>query len=568
MSRLTIRAQITLLAGLLGVLLVCATAGMAMFLAVKRERMVAQDKLEALALDVARSLDLGMSERYREIRGLADLDTNRDFWIVDTRHARSVLDALQRSLPEYAWIGIARPDGVIQSATQGVFEGVNVSDRPWFRNGRQGPFVGDVHEGARLADVPHNDPKIYRDVNITVPIRDKSGDLIGVIGARLNWNWAAELRTRLVDPDLAKQSTRIWFLEKDGSLLLGPDSESSPFLPGRVNEMLRHPSGGILDTSSGETTLEGYALAQGFRDFPGLGWIVIARQPAQVAFAIARARIAKTATIGGSVALLGLILFALIGGRLAKPIAILTEKADQIGRDPNADMLPRLSGSREVELLSGALRSLLRRLGDAEERTAASEELRAAEGRLYDQNVDQLRQLADTDPLTGLPNRRSFESNATAAMEHFRRNGRPFAMLVIDIDHFKRVNDAYGHAVGDEVIRRVASLLRESVRVPDRVARVGGEEFVALLHEIGPAETLALAERIRRSVSESYISRDELVIRVTVSVGAALVQASDRDIEDVVSRADAGLYKAKAAGRNRCILQAAEEPAIDDIRAA
>src|SRR5258708_1367222 len=151
MSRLSIRAQITLFAGLLGVLLVSATAGMAMYLAVKRERMVAQERLQTLAVDTSRALDLGMFERYREIRGLADLDTNRDFWISNHRHARSVLDALQRSLPEYAWIGIARPDGIVEAATKGMFEGVDVSGGPWFRNGRYGPFVGDVQENKPLS---------------------------------------------------------------------------------------------------------------------------------------------------------------------------------------------------------------------------------------------------------------------------------------------------------------------------------------------------------------------------------------------------------------------------------
>jgi diguanylate cyclase (GGDEF)-like protein len=231
-------------------------------------------------------------------------------------------------------------------------------------------------------------------------------------------------------------------------------------------------------------------------------------------------------------------------------------------------MFPRLTGSREVELLSGALRSLLRRVGDAERRTAQSEELRVAEGRRHDENVGQLRRLADTDPLTGLLNRRSFERSATQAMEHFRHNGRPFAVFVIDIDHFKRVNDTYGHVAGDEAIRHIADILAGSVTIPDRMARVGGEEFVALLHEMDADKVMALAERMRSKIAESDVSRDKIVIRLTVSIGVSMVQSGDRDIEDVVSRADASLYEAKAAGRNRIVFWTAEETALDDVRAA
>jgi diguanylate cyclase (GGDEF)-like protein len=258
----------------------------------------------------------------------------------------------------------------------------------------------------------------------------------------------------------------------------------------------------------------------------------------------------------------------MIGGRLGRPILLLTQEADRIGRDPKATMFPRVTGSREVAQLSAALRSLLRRVGDAEQRMVESERQRAIEGRRYSADVDQLRRLADTDPLSGLLNRRSFERNAVEAMEHFRRNGRPFAVLVLDIDHFKRVNDTYGHSAGDEVIQHVANILAHQIRVPDRIARVGGEEFLALVHEVRADDALALAERLRSEVEGAYVCRDKEIIKVTVSIGLSVALESDRDIEDVVARADVGLYEAKAKGRNRSIFRAAYNVAESEARAA
>ncbi|MBN8628989.1 MAG: GGDEF domain-containing protein, partial [Planctomycetes bacterium] len=155
--------------------------------------------------------------------------------------------------------------------------------------------------------------------------------------------------------------------------------------------------------------------------------------------------------------------------------------------------------------------------------------------------------LAETDPLTNLMNRRAFMNAAADAMRYYQRYNRAIATLVVDIDHFKRINDEHGHAAGDGVIRRVSELIAQTLRETDKVARFGGEEFVVLLREVSEPEAQELAERIRLVIANSQIPFDGKELSVTVSIGCAATTAQDRDVEELIERADRALYAAKAA---------------------
>jgi diguanylate cyclase (GGDEF)-like protein len=163
-------------------------------------------------------------------------------------------------------------------------------------------------------------------------------------------------------------------------------------------------------------------------------------------------------------------------------------------------------------------------------------------------------QLARTDPLTGLPNRRALEEWAARAIEDRRARQTPFAVLVIDIDHFKRINDQYGHKGGDVALRTLAHALVTAVRKEDLVARLGGEEFVILLHNQSMEGTMATAERIRRIIEEMEIQVEDQVLKTTVSSGIAVFEADDT-FEVALRRADRALYAAKLAGRNCVMLE-------------
>ncbi|MCA2992930.1 diguanylate cyclase [Gemmatimonas sp.] len=165
-----------------------------------------------------------------------------------------------------------------------------------------------------------------------------------------------------------------------------------------------------------------------------------------------------------------------------------------------------------------------------------------------------LEQLAQTDPLTQLLNRRALTERIAAEMERTLRYDSTMALLMIDLDHFKRVNDTYGHLVGDDVLRDVAPLLSDTIRTADIVARYGGEEFLVLLPETDDAGAESFADRIRRAIETHPFASDSLPepLRLTASIGVAVYPAARiESVEDLFARADAALYRAKADGRNR-----------------
>ncbi|GAA2688574.1 hypothetical protein Apa02nite_088160 [Actinoplanes palleronii] len=161
------------------------------------------------------------------------------------------------------------------------------------------------------------------------------------------------------------------------------------------------------------------------------------------------------------------------------------------------------------------------------------------------------RRAAITDGLTGLHSRRHFEETLRRAMAAAHRRGEPLGLLLLDIDHFKTVNDTYGHGGGDRVLIEVTRRLSRLVRPGDVAARYGGEEFAVLLPGAGPEETMKIAERIRHGVAAEPIAIGaDVLCRVTVSVGAAGVPAL-REVDELVLAADRALYAAKHAGRDR-----------------
>ncbi|WP_119395857.1 sensor domain-containing diguanylate cyclase [Salinibius halmophilus] len=166
---------------------------------------------------------------------------------------------------------------------------------------------------------------------------------------------------------------------------------------------------------------------------------------------------------------------------------------------------------------------------------------------------EELQTIARTDKLTGLPNRRAFDEYIAHALARYRRNHSAFAIALVDADHFKKVNDGYGHDVGDIVLMEIAGCLRSAIRETDFACRLGGEEFAVLMTDVSSEQAAAVSERLRRKVEKFSFSNSDKQLRVTVSVGLALVQYDD-SIERIFIRADKALYRAKTSGRNRlCI---------------
>ncbi len=167
-----------------------------------------------------------------------------------------------------------------------------------------------------------------------------------------------------------------------------------------------------------------------------------------------------------------------------------------------------------------------------------------------------LYQFAVRDGLTGVHNRRWLQERLTAEVAHARRHKREFSAILLDLDHFKVVNDSHGHLAGDEVLKATAKAMAANVRTEDLVARYGGEEFVVLARDSGLDAALVLAERIRSCIAALEVPFEGLILKVTASIGIACLGQLGPDAcgPDLLERADQAMYKAKSSGRNRVVV--------------
>ncbi|MDB5653047.1 MAG: hypothetical protein JWQ94_660 [Tardiphaga sp.] len=566
-DNVSVRSQITSAVGIMAMVLVGALAVSAAFVSYRDTAALVNTRLASVAAITAQRLDRYMAVRQQEITLFSKLEPLKKLWKEDPAALRKSLEQLQTSFVDFAWIGFARPNGVVAAATGGLLEGASVAERPWFRTGLYDVTVGDVHEAALLSSLlaQRADGEPYRFVDIALPVRDDNGNLIGVLGAHLNWDWARGVIASAEAND-GDTDTTMAVMSRTGRVLLGPGTGSTKYTGDHLSDMQKNKSGAFTEKVDDDKLLTAYFVNSGHRDGQGLNWIVTASQRSSVALAAAVDTATTILTIGVIAGLVGVLMAFLIARRISAPIHAITLEADRIGRSSGPTMLPRQRGSLEVVQLTRALRSLLRRIGFAEEQTKEAEARASENATQFKDDITKLRQLADTDYLTGLMNRRAFLAVADDAMEFSGRYKRGLATLMIDIDHFKKINDVHGHAAGDVTIKRIAAIISSSIKRTDRAARFGGEEFVVLLREVNQETAQICAERIGRAIEMEIIGDGATQLSATVSIGIAIIAETDRDVQDMIERADQGLYVAKNTGRNRSFLMPVAESR--SIRAA
>jgi diguanylate cyclase (GGDEF)-like protein/PAS domain S-box-containing protein len=717
------------------------------------------------------ALDRGMAQHYEEIRVIGQLDQVARSG--DALAARRALDQVRSSFPQFAWLGLTDRQGKVLAAADGLLEGVDVSARPWWSGAQHAAFVGDVHSALLLAKLLPAQPEPWRFVDIAVPVRGADGEVHGVLGAHLSWDWAAQIKRELVDKVLAQHQAEALVLSADGTVLLGPAD-----VLGRKLEELR-----------GHLVVQ--AKTRGAGRYPGLGWNVVLRQPEVVALAEFHALQMRTQFAAAALCALFAPLLWLLARRLARPLWDLTARLEGAA---SPALAPRSPLYREAEVLGDALsRYAQRHAEDADalrelnatlekrvaERTAALERseqqlrdiadnvpaliayfdadehcrfanaqaqkihgiaperlqqttLREALGARYGEYLPHIREalggqrtsfdgtvqmgrrpvdfqthfvpdtgadgrvagfyilaydqtalkaaeresaagaqrlktiadnlpvmiayidkderyqfsnatyktwlgvepsqmigrtvaemlpaedyrprqgpirralggtrvdfetesrplgvprhlhttylpdvgadgavagiyalvtdvsdmraterqqaaLARTDALTGLPNRHCLNEKLAEALARCRRSGHPIALLFLDIDRFKSINDSLGHAAGDEVLKTFARRLAASVRETDTVARLAGDEFIIVLESLHTAaEPQFVARKILSAIARPF-ELPGTQLQVGTSIGIAFHDDGSLEPAELMARADNALYDAKAAGRN------------------
>ncbi len=523
-------------------------------------------RLEAQARHMAERLDLGVRERLDDMRLLAMLPDLRTTPL-DADAMRPLFNELARTEPDYAWIGFATADGTVRVASGGRLEGADVGARPWFQAARTAPTLGDVHEAALLARLlpEPSDGQPLRLVDVAVPVRGHDGALLGVVGAHLSWRWAERQRDRLLGAEADRGRYDLWVLDAQGRVLMGPGDEI-----GRVLETasaravaVRH-SGHLAEVwGDGLDYLTGYARTGLDPEAPTVGWRVLVREPRAVAMAEVRGLRRTLTAVVAVLALLSIAAALLLARKISAPLHALAEAATVMRTGLTVVRLPQLGGYREAQQLSTALSGLFEQVGERERelRELADTLERRVEARtqeLHSAN-NELERLSVTDSLTGLNNRRYFDTQLAHEMQRARQQLQPLSLLLIDLDHFKRINDTHGHPAGDRVLQLVADLLDQGLRPTDAIARIGGEEFAVIAAGADLAQASALAERLRRRVAgASPLEIGRLELPISVSIGVASVWLADGDAtaleaaaERLYTQADMALYRAKRGGRDR-----------------
>ncbi|WP_298207664.1 diguanylate cyclase [Acidovorax sp.] len=249
----------------------------------------------------------------------------------------------------------------------------------------------------------------------------------------------------------------------------------------------------------------------------------------------------------------GLLLTVLAGAlyviqhRVLRPLAQTTRALKALANDDLQAHLPDPVADDEMAAVIGAVRSL-------QSQTRRRQDLERERDRL----IEQLKEQSETDYLTGLPNRRAFIEKARGVLAQAMRYDFDVAVLVLDIDWFKQLNDSLGHAAGDKALLVVADVVRTQLREGDMAARFGGEEFVLLLSYCDRAQGMRFAERLRQAIAEAQVlGAADPSIRITVSLGIADSGRLGWGLDALLSAADAAMYQAKNAGRNRAVAASA-----------
>lgn len=508
----------------------------------------ARERIAAQALVLAQRLDDSLAERLVDIRTLAMSPLLRTAdETVDPRLWRELLAQLMRDVPDYAWIGRVDAEGSVLIASGGLLEGQSVAHRAWFQRALDGPVLGDAHEAellAKLLPAPASGEPL-RFIDIAAPVIDPAGRRIGVVGAHLSLAWAGRLQDGIRRMASQFGNAEVLIANRAGEVLIG-----HPEVQGR-------PMWEVMGESE---YLVGIAATAGSVGADSLGWSVLVRLPRAEALrdvSEVRWSIAAVALVVG---LMALAIASIMARLISAPLRRLSREARQIIAGESREF-GVVRGYRESAELSTALHTLMESLGQRQqqlERLASGLERQVAERTEDLASANQrLAQLAITDPLTGLFNRRHFDEQLTTAAQRSTESQGEVALLLVDIDHFKKINDRHGHPAGDEVLRQVSALLSQALRPSDLLARIGGEEFAVIALDTPMEDAERLGERLLQQVRHaSPLSVGRLRIPLSVSLGLAHMPrgaGTDPAVlgQRLLSRADTALYDAKRGGRDR-----------------
>lgn len=500
------------------------------------------EELTSLAGSAAREVDLWIKEKEYDVRVFAssyEVSENLDRISRDATSRGAAVDRLhdylksvERRFPGYDELAVLDLEGEVVATSA---EEPAPFDFPegWMEKVKGGQRI--LGKPQRLAGDPA--PSML----LAEPVRDDRQQVLGIVAARLNFSGIQPHLARLRSSD----ADRLYVITQQGMILnTSPRLETPDGLPD-------FPAATTLALFAKKirpvefASLRGDNVVGALEKTSRLDWGLVAEKSRKAEYAaVVRLRNVTLLLVLASLTLVGLAAW-LLGLTLVVPLTRLTRGAAKVAAGDLAVDLPVRSRG-EIGYLTVVFNRMVARL------KKAREDLDATNQELMEKN-EELHELSITDGLTSLHNRKHMNETVASEMNRAKRHEHPVSVVMMDIDLFKTFNDTRGHQAGDEVIRGVARVLKETIRNTDYAARYGGEEFLALLPYTGPDLAVQTAERVRTAVEEAGLGEDADGRGITVSLGVASYPECGGDAEAVIREADIALYKAKREGRNRVV---------------
>jgi diguanylate cyclase (GGDEF)-like protein len=453
--------------------------------------------------------------------------------VVALRRLKDYLRSVREKIVDYQELMLLDLEGQIVATSSKQTTSVKLPDK----------WLPRAQANKHAIGKPHWDETLKAGVVvITQPIRTANERLLGVLTAKINFRTISRTLKNYAQGEIGE----LYLVTEEGILLVSSRPVSAKFLETKlVGSTTRKLFFGEGDPQR-YYGYHGEPVVGALKRMSELDWGVVAEKERAKAYAqIVRLRNVTLVLVVGLLLFIGLGAY-LLGLTFVRPLDRLTGGASKVAAGDLEVDLPVLNRS-EVGYLTEVFNDMVARLRQGRE------ELAAINKTLRKKNKE-LHELSITDSLTGLYNRKHLMETLDNEVARSKRYKHDFAVLVIDIDDFKEYNDTYGHLAGDEVLSRLATVFKESVRSCDYVARYGGEEFILVLPEISPEDGVKAAERVRKKVAKENFAGDGETIQVTVSVGVASYPKDGEEPQSIIRHADIALYKAKERGRNRVVL--------------
>ncbi|RZL02041.1 MAG: diguanylate cyclase [Rubrivivax sp.] len=514
--------------------------------------------LSVIAQNASKMLADGLFDRSREVQVLTE---SAAIWQggLDGPEVAQNLARSQAMRPNSLWIGVADTEGVVKSSTGGLLLGKNVKERPWFAAGIQRNFVGDVHAAKLLASlIPRpaaSEP--LRFVDFAAPIK-VGGKVVGVLGIHGSWDWAREVVESLYPANAKARELSAFIFDRSGTVIYAPHGKTAEYAEAGMRLPVSLPiaptrdgddqPASVIKWQDGKEYLTAIVRMKARSVASDLGWYVVVREPVEIAFADSHDAMWRSLIVGLAIAFVAGVMAWMAAGRLSDHLSAMAKSARDVEMGLPGASIALLDSSAEVHALSTALHSMTRKLITLNEQMEDKVKLRTQELEAANRELDRQ---SRSDHLTGVLNRRGFEAQLKIALSLARRRSSPLSVIMVDLDHFKQVNDSHGHDVGDQVIRHLSDTMRQRVRDSDIVARLGGEEFIVMLPDTDAKGAQVLAEELVKVVA----SRSTPIAgRVTISAGVSQLDIQQEDLVEMLKGADEALYVAKRSGRNQAVV--------------